>query len=188
MSYFRLVWFPVSVWRLSDVGCHYSKAQGMSSWLGRTWERRRWWREQTPNISLPGWLLVTARSTWPFWLWALDVHLQGGDQRFDLCSSCVPLNCFEPQLLIYLEFVSGLEGETPKDGNFLDLCWNDWVVLSQQQQNYVLDKEFSVFISPWQSVLVVLSGLLMFPGSVPKEFGSNILANASFNLLPFSSI
>lgn len=84
--------------------------------------------------------------------------------------------------------MSGSKGETPKEGNFLDLCWNDWVVLSQQQQNYVLGKEFSMLISPWQSVLVVLSGLLMFSGSIPKGFGSNILATAPFNLLPFSSI
>lgn len=36
----------------------------------------------------------------PLWLCALDVHLQGRDPSFDLCSSCLPLNCFEPQLLI----------------------------------------------------------------------------------------
>jgi len=59
----------------------------------------------------------------------------------------------------------------------------------------VLDKEFSMFISPWQSILAgVLAGLLMFSGSIPKGFGLNILARvgelptASFNLLSFSNI
>lgn len=36
----------------------------------------------------------------PLWLCALDVHLQGRDRSFDLCTSCLLLNCFEPQLLI----------------------------------------------------------------------------------------
>lgn len=66
---------------------------GLGNGGGDTGSRAQIFHSRVGCQSLPG-------AHGPLWLSALDVHLQGRDGSFDLCSSCIPLNCFEPQLLI----------------------------------------------------------------------------------------